>query len=58
MTRMSKQMKRRAVSPRKRHLSLNEKTGPKKDQLAEGYKKHINAISEPSIDRSFIPRIK
>lgn len=44
MTRMSKQAKRRAISPRKPKLP-GKKTGPKKDQLESGYKPAENAFS-------------
>ena len=58
MTRMSKQGERRSVSPRKRHYSLAEKTGPKKDQLECGYRKHENAIPAEKAHLGFIPKIK
>lgn len=45
MTRKSKQSKRRAISPRKRHYPLFEKTGPKKDALESGYKPCSNALT-------------
>lgn len=54
MTRISKQGKVRAISPRK-HKAPSKKTGPKKDALASGYKEHFNAITETF---AFIPRIK
>lgn len=57
MTRMSKQMERRAKSPRKRRVLLVEKTGSKKDNLPLGYKEHLNAITTSSAN-SFISRIK
>ena len=43
MTRMSKQEKRRAVSPRRPRLP-GIKTGPKKDELPKGYREHANAL--------------
>lgn len=55
MTRISKQGKRRALSPRK-HKAPSTKTGPKKDVLPVGYKEHFNAIE--SATAAFIPRIK
>ncbi len=57
MTRMSKQMQRRHICPRKRSYPLHEKTGKKKDNLKDGYKPHINAISVEKISM-FIPKIK
>ena len=55
MTRKSKQEKRRARSPRKRHYSIREKTGPKKDALEFGYKKAENAAG--LVDYVFIAKI-
>ena len=55
MTRISKQGKRRALSPRK-HKAPSTKTGPKKDALPIGYKEHFNAIA--NANAVFIPRIK
>ncbi|MEX0961553.1 MAG: hypothetical protein WDZ28_01690 [Simkaniaceae bacterium] len=55
MTRQSKQGERRNRSPRKRHFNFSKKTGPKKDNLAKGFKEHENALStEKNI---FIPKI-
>lgn len=54
MTRMSKQQRKRAVSP-KRPKTGFLKTGSKKDLLPKGYKEHANAVS---IDHIFIPKIK
>jgi hypothetical protein len=55
MTRVSKKIERRAISPRK-HKNPSIKTGPKKDNLPKGYKSHDNAFSgEGNI---FIPKIK
>ena len=55
MTRVSKQARRRAVSPRK-HKGPSVKTGPKKDNLPLGYKEHENAATEtPTF---FIPKIR
>ena len=56
MTRMSKQDKRRNMSPKKRHPNLSKKTGPKKDQLKEGYKVQQNALENP--ENVFIPKIR
>lgn len=57
MTRISKKAQRRAVSPRKRRQP-GQTTGPKKDNLAEGYKVHENAFSGESTVPTFIPKIK
>lgn len=57
MTRVSKKAQRRAVSPRKRRQP-GIKTGPKKDNLAEGYKVHANAFDGESKVPTFIPKIK
>lgn len=53
MTRVSKQGRRRAVSPRK-HKTPTVKTGPKKDNLPKGYKPHENAVSDGM--QVFIPK--
>lgn len=47
MTRISKQAERRNKSPRKRRAA-SPKTGPKKDNLPEGYRVHENGLSENS----------
>jgi len=57
MTRMSKQGKRRAISPR-RNRPPSEKTGAKKDLLEQGFKEHFNALSGNESVHTFIPRIK
>ncbi|MBI5273918.1 MAG: hypothetical protein HY860_02555 [Chlamydiales bacterium] len=54
MTRMSKQGERRAMSPRKRHYPA-KKTGPKKENLPNGYKEQVNAANSKDF---FIPTIK
>lgn len=54
MTRQSKQGERRAVSPRKRHYPA-AKTGPKEDNLPNGFKEHTNAANSKDF---FIPKIK
>jgi len=57
MVRLSKQTKDRSVSPRRpRPPAL--KTGPKKDQLAEGFKAHPNAAEGNLAATAFIPKIK
>jgi hypothetical protein len=43
MTRISKQGKRRALSPRK-HKKPREKSSSKQDHLPLGYKAHENAL--------------
>lgn len=58
MVRISKQSERRAKSPRKRHASIIEKSGPKTDKLSKGFKEHSNAISGDSAAFAFIPKIK
>jgi hypothetical protein len=55
MTRMSKQAKKRAVSPRK-HKKPSIKTGPKKDHLPFGYRIHANALE--GNQAIFIAKIK
>ena len=55
MTRISKQARKRAISPRK-HKSASVKTGPKKNNLPLGYKVHENAASAEHA--FFIPKIK
>ncbi|MBS0629028.1 MAG: hypothetical protein JSS30_02245 [Verrucomicrobia bacterium] len=57
MTRLSKQTERRMVSPR-RTKAPQPKTGPKKDNLPGGYKKHANAIEGEMAKAVFIPKIK
>lgn len=56
MTRMSKQGRKRHISPR-RPRSPSSKTGPKKDNLDSGYKVHANAIVAESTINRFIPKI-
>ena len=56
MTRMSKQGKRRALSPLK-HKRPAVKTGPQEDRLENGYKKHLNAL-EGDQGSVFIAKIK
>ena len=56
MTRISKQGRRRAISPRRpRRPSL--KTGPKQDTLAQGYKSHSNAIAGDTAITRFFPKV-
>jgi hypothetical protein len=56
MTRISKQGRRRAVSPRKPKLA-GPKTGPKKDALEFGYKAHENTVIADTTPNRFIPKI-
>lgn len=56
MVRISKQQERRQKSPKRRRAPAI-KTGPKKDNLPEGYKVHRNAI-EDQTGLIFIPKIK
>ena len=57
MTRMGKQEQRRNMNPKKRRPYLSDKTGPKKDKLEKGYKEHINALNNNSINE-YISKIK
>lgn len=58
MVRISKQNERRGQSPRKRQVCLAEKTGPKADNLPNGYKEHSNAVTGDLAGLAFIPKIK
>jgi hypothetical protein len=58
MVRISKQNERRARSPRKRQNLLIEKSGPKVDNLAKGYKEHPNAVGGDYAAMAFIPKIR
>ena len=57
MTRMSKQGKRRNQSPRRPKLA-GVKTGPKKDNLANGYKEHANALEGNTVSAVFVGKIR
>ncbi len=57
MVRISKQNERRSRSPRKCRPP-SPKTGAKKDQLASGFKEHMNALSGEAAQCAFIPKIK
>jgi hypothetical protein len=57
MTRMSKKSERRMISPR-RTRAPQPKTGPKKENLPGGFKKHENAIEGDMAKTTFVPRIK
>jgi len=57
MTRLSKQTERRMVSPR-RPRAPQPKTGPKKENLPGGFKKHANAVEGEMAKAAFIPKIK
>jgi hypothetical protein len=56
MTRMSKQSKKRAISPRK-HKLPGQKSGSKKDKLTLGYKPHENALEGDNLT-VFIGKVK
>ena len=56
MTRMSKQSRKRAVSPRKPRPPA-AKTGPKRDRLELGHRVHKNAISGDLVSNRFIPKV-
>ncbi len=56
MVRISKQEERRQRSP-KRCKAPAKKTGPKKENLACGYKPHVNALEGQSAESFFIPKI-
>ena len=57
MTRTSKQEERRARSPR-RPRQAGTKTGPRKDNLAKGYKEHANALSGDLAQAVYIGKVK
>jgi hypothetical protein len=57
MVRISKQAKKRAVSHR-RPARPAKKTGPKQNNLPQGYKLHDNAIEGDLAQNLFIPKIK
>lgn len=57
MTRQSKKGERRAQSPRK-HRPPQPKTGPKKDNLPNGYREHANAAPADLAKATFIPNIQ
>ncbi|MFI5333547.1 MAG: hypothetical protein ACHQT8_00065 [Chlamydiales bacterium] len=57
MVRISKVGEIRSVSP-KRRKPPSPKTGPRKDNLPEGYKPHSNALSGELAKTNFIPTIK
>lgn len=57
MTRMSKQGERRSRFPRK-HRAPSMKTGPLQDNIPNGFKEHINAVSGDLAKIVFIPKIK
>jgi hypothetical protein len=57
MVRMSKQSEKRSRSPRKSRAP-SSKTGPLRDNLPDGYKKHSNALEGNFAATAFIPKIK
>jgi len=57
MVRISKKDERRAKSPRK-HKKPSKKTGPKVDNLPEGYRVHQNALEGDMSQHIFIGKVK
>ncbi|NGX26117.1 MAG: hypothetical protein K940chlam6_00028 [Chlamydiae bacterium] len=57
MTRISKKAERQAQCPRK-CKPPQPKTGPKKDNLPQGFKEHANALEGDLAKAVFIPKIK
>ncbi len=57
MTRLSKQARRRNVSP-KRPRPAGPKTGPKKDNLELGYKERANGLQGDLSSQFFVGKIK
>lgn len=57
MTRLSKQARRRMVSPKRPKLS-GPKTGPKEDNLKNGFKDRINSVQGSSAQQYFIGKVK
>lgn len=57
MVRISKQSERRQRSP-KRPRPPSPKSGPKKDNLKQGFKEHANALGDDLGALAFIPKIK
>ncbi|MBN2479308.1 MAG: hypothetical protein JXA94_03690 [Parachlamydiales bacterium] len=55
MTRIGKQEERRHQCPKKRKKRITKKTGPKKDNLKNGYKEHENALNGEYV---YIAKIK
>lgn len=56
MVRPSKQSERRRISPR-RPAKKGQKTGPKKDQLKNGYKAITNAAPQELSNQIYIRKI-
>jgi hypothetical protein len=56
MTRMSKPERRRARCPKKRKAP-SIKTGPKKDNLPEGYRVHESALTGDLANQLFIRKL-
>lgn len=56
MVRISKQSERRSKCPH-RPRPPAVKTGPKKDQLSQGFKPHANAVEDVQLSQKlFIPK--
>lgn len=57
MTRLSKQARRRNVSPRRPSIP-GPKTGPKKDNLKLGFKERVNGLDGELSSQVFISKVK
>jgi hypothetical protein len=57
MVRISKQCERRSRSPHRPRIG-SEKSGPRKDNLPQGFKAHENAVEGSHAALAFIPKIK
>lgn len=57
MVRISKQAEKRSQFPRKTRKPM-PKTGPRKDNLSQGFKEHPNALQGEVGATAFIPKIK
>ncbi|MCB1212698.1 MAG: hypothetical protein KDK40_00200 [Chlamydiia bacterium] len=58
MVRLSKQARRRAVSPKACHANLAKKTGAFASTPAKGYKEHANALAGETGQQIFIGKVK
>ena len=57
MVRISKQSQRRNRFPRK-HRAPSAKSGPRQDNLPDGFKTHANALEGDLAKMAFIPKVK
>jgi hypothetical protein len=57
MVRISKQAEKRSVSPRRTRFP-SPKTGPLKDNLANGFKEHVNCYKNENNTAIFIGKFK